>query len=213
MQETTYGLIIATFFIAAVHAILPDHWMPFALVGRAQRWGVSKTIFVTAISGLGHSVITSSIGIVIAIIGFQISKFAERFAEPFTGIVLIILGALFIVFGKYKHSHLSHYEADKNLLPDKTIAISLFTMLSFSPCVAALPIFLAASSLSWGVLFLMSFILVFVTVAGMIGFTYIAFKGIGRLRFNKLERYEKEIIGIVLTLIGLIIIIPRYLSR
>lgn len=213
MQETTYGLVIATFFIAAVHAILPDHWMPFAIVGRAQRWSISKTVFVTAISGIGHSVITSSIGMVIALIGFHISKFTERFAEPFTGIVLIILGILFIVLGRYKHSHLSHYGDDKNLLPDKAIAISLFTMLSFSPCVAVLPVFLAASSLSWGVLFLLSFILVFVTVAGMVGFTYIAFKGINKLRFHKLERYEKEIVGIVLTLIGLIIIIPRYLSR
>jgi len=71
-NTTTIGLIGATFFIALTHAVMPNHWMPFVLIGRGQKWSLTKTIFITSIAGLGHSVATCILGSIIALIGLRI---------------------------------------------------------------------------------------------------------------------------------------------
>lgn len=201
MYNTTISLIGATFFIALTHAIMPNHWMPFALIGKGQKWSLTKTIFVTAIAGLGHSITTTLLGFIIAILGFHITKYAETFAEPLAGSILIVLGITFVIIGRLRHGKHNHNHAK---FSDKTIAISLFIMLSLSPCVAALPIFLAASTFSWSKLLLLSAILSVTTISGMLVLTILAYSGVKKINLCSIEEYEKEIIGGILTIIGII---------
>lgn len=201
MHNTTISLIGATFFIALTHAIMPNHWMPFALIGKGQKWSLMKTIFITAIAGLGHSITTTVLGFVIAILGFHITKYAETIAEPMAGSILIVLGICYIVTGRLTHGTHNH---NHSKFSDKTIAFSLFTMLSLSPCVAALPLFLAASAFSWSKLALLSIILSVTTVSGMLVLTILAYTGVKKINLCGVENYEKEIIGCILTLIGII---------
>ncbi len=204
MYSNTISLIGATFLIAMVHAVMPTHWMPFALIGKEQKWSLTKTIFVTAIAGFGHSITTSVLGSIIAILGFQITKYIEAFSEPLSGSILIILGIIFIIVGRLKpHTH-NH---GRLTFSDKAIVISLFMMLSFSPCVAMLPIFLAASTFSFGMLLLLCIILSATTVSVMLILTILAYSGVKKIIFSKIEHYEKEIIGGILSLIGIIFLI------
>lgn len=204
MYDTTISLIGATFFIALTHAIMPNHWMPFALIGKGQKWSLTKTIFITAFAGLGHSLTTTLLGFIIAILGFHITKYAESVAEPLAGFILIVLGITFIIVGRLKHGTHNH---NHSKFSDKTLAISLFAMLSFSPCVAALPLFLAASTFSWSKLVLLSIILSVTTVSGMLVLTILAYTGVKKINLCSIEDYEKEIIGGILTLIGIITLI------
>lgn len=204
MHNTTISLIGATFLIALAHAVMPTHWMPFALIGKEQKWSLPKTILITAIAGFGHSITTSILGSVIALLGFEITKYVEAFAEPLSGSILIILGITFILVGRLRphvHSH-SHIT-----FSDKAIFISLFMMLSFSPCVAMLPIFLAASTFSWSMLLLLCIILSATTVSVMLVLTILAYSGVKKIIFSKIECYEKEIIGGILSVIGIIFLI------
>lgn len=204
MYSNTVSLIGATFFIALAHAVMPTHWMPFALIGREQKWSLPKTILITAIAGLGHSVTTSILGSIIALLGFEITKYVEAFSEPLSGSILIILGIAFIVVGRLK----PHVHSHSNItFSDKAIFISLFMMLSFSPCVAMLPIFLAASTFSWSMLLLLCIILSATTVSVMLILTILAYSGVKRIVFSKIECYEKEIIGGILSVIGVIFLI------
>ncbi len=201
MHNTAIGLIGATFFIALTHAIMPNHWMPFALIGKGQKWSLTKTIFITAIAGLGHSITTTILGLIIAFLGFHITKYAETIAEPLAGIILIVLGIAFIIVGRLRHGTHNH---NHSKFSDKAIAISLFAMLSSSPCVAALPLFLAASTFNWSTIVLLSIILSVTTVSGMLALTTLAYTGVRKINLCSIEEYEKEIIGGVLTLIGII---------
>src|SRR5574341_48934 len=150
MQHSPISLVAATFFIALTHAIMPNHWMPFALIGKGQNWSLTKTIFVTAIAGFGHSITTSILGSIIALLGYHMAKYAETVAEPLSGFILIIIGIVFILIGRLR---ISPHDHNHSKFSDKAIVISLFLMLSCSPCVAVLPIFLAASTFSWGTFF------------------------------------------------------------
>lgn len=47
-------LLLAGASVAIFHAILPDHWMPIAVVARAQRWSMGRTTRVALWTGVGH---------------------------------------------------------------------------------------------------------------------------------------------------------------
>lgn len=210
MYQTTVGLIIATFGVALLHAAMPNHWMPFVLVGKAQGWSITRTLTITGTASLGHSVITCVIGFVVALMGAQISRYVESRIGYLTGIILIILGVAYLALSRWHrvrpHTHEGH---STRYLSDKAAAASLFSMLCFSPCEAALPIFLAASAMSWGILLTMAIILTTSTLFGMLALTALAYRGMQRLKFESLERYEKELVGAILIFIGIMVFIFR----
>lgn len=208
MYQTIVGLVSATFGVAILHAAMPNHWMPFVLVGKAQGWSITRMLAITGIASLGHSIVTCIIGFVVALMGYQITRYVESHIGYFMGIILIILGIAYVVLSRWRrvglHAHEGH---SAHYLSDKAAAASLFTMLCFSPCEAALPIFLAASAMSWGILLTMAIILTTSTLFGMLALTVLAYRGMQRLKFESLERYEKEIVGAILTFIGIMVIV------
>lgn len=55
-------LLVAAFSVAALHAILPDHWMPIAVLARAERWSPERTFKVALLTGVGHIAGTLGLG-------------------------------------------------------------------------------------------------------------------------------------------------------
>lgn len=208
MYQTTVGLIAATFGVALLHAAMPNHWMPFVLVGKAQGWSTMRMLTITGMASLGHSIITCAIGFIVALMGYQITRHVESYIGYLTGVILIILGIVYVALSRWRrvrlHTHGGH---PAHYLSDKVAATSLFTMLCFSPCEAVLPIFLAASAMSWGTLLAMAIILTTSTLLGMLVLTALAYRGVQRLKFESIERYEKELVGAMLTFIGIMVII------
>ena len=43
-QPVLLSLLGGGFVAAFLHAVLPTHWLPFVLVGRAQGWTLAKTL-------------------------------------------------------------------------------------------------------------------------------------------------------------------------
>ncbi len=168
---------------------------------------MTKTILVTVIAGLGHSIVTGILGTIITIMGFHISKHAEAIAEPISGIILIIIGIAFVIVGRLRPCTHNHGQSK---FSDKAIVISLFLMLSCSPCVAVLPIFLAASTFSWGTLFLLIIMLSVTTVSGMTALTTIAYTGVKKINLCRIEHHEKEIIGGMLSVLGIVFLIIHH---
>lgn len=205
MQNTTISLIAATFVIGLTHALMPHHWMPFALIGKGQKWNLTKTIFITSLAGLSHSIATCILGFLVALLGFQITSHAKLIAEPLAGILLTFIGIAFIISGRLKSTHRNSHNHSK--LTDKAAVVSLLLMLCTSPCIAALPIFLAASTLSWHVFLVLSVVLSVTTTSGMLGLTVLVYMGVKKINLYMVEQYEKEIIGGVLVFIGLLVMI------
>jgi hypothetical protein len=64
VNTTFFASIAATgFAVAFLHAALPTHWLPFVLVGRAQKWSTGRTLGVTLLAGLGHVGLTILLGL------------------------------------------------------------------------------------------------------------------------------------------------------
>src|SRR5438477_9851560 len=63
------ALLLGALSIAALHALIPSHWLAFAVVARAQRWPMRRTLSLTALAGAGHVLMTIVLGIAVAAVG------------------------------------------------------------------------------------------------------------------------------------------------
>lgn len=67
MDGLSWTLLSAAIGVAFVHTALgPDHYLPFVMLSRARGWSLGRTLWITAICGLGHvlsSLLLGGIGI------------------------------------------------------------------------------------------------------------------------------------------------------
>jgi len=98
-------LMVATVVLAVVHSILPDHWVPLAVVGRTQRWGLGRVARVSALAASGHVVASLVLAGIVALIGLQFRQQIEAQQGHIVGAVLVFTGVGFLVWGLIGHGH------------------------------------------------------------------------------------------------------------
>ncbi|RWR75842.1 Non-structural maintenance of chromosomes element 1 [Cinnamomum micranthum f. kanehirae] len=49
--------------VSLLHSFIPTHWLPFSIVGRAQKWDAVEDAFCTAFGAVLHVISTSLLGI------------------------------------------------------------------------------------------------------------------------------------------------------
>lgn len=107
-----WTLMLATFTLAVSHSINPDHWFPFVMVGRANKWKLSWVLGLAIIAGIGHVGTSVVIGLVGVFAEKGASKEIAIFLENATPILLIVFGFSYAAYAFYKqrvgahgHSH------------------------------------------------------------------------------------------------------------
>ncbi|HXX37857.1 MAG TPA: hypothetical protein VEP50_06830 [bacterium] len=85
-------LLLAVATVGVLHTIVPDHWLPIALIARQEGWTRAETARAATGAGLGHSLSTLAIGLVIWFAG---AALAGGFADAVT----MIAGLALIGFG------------------------------------------------------------------------------------------------------------------
>jgi ABC-type nickel/cobalt efflux system permease component RcnA len=241
MNSAVLTTIAATgFTVAFFHAAIPTHWLPFVLVSRARSWSRGKTLAVSAFAGLGHVSLTSLLGLVIAWFGFELDERVGRFFPWIAGGVLVAIG-LFYLWRQWRgrgvgHHHVlgtphhaseqcghehgrSHWEdelRDSALVSrqkgDWAAMSGLFLMLTLSPCEGFLPVYLSGVQFGWRGFAVLSGILAFGTLAGMMLFTWLTLLGMERLPLQKFERYEAAMLGAIFCLLGVLLIVLETLG-
>lgn len=197
-----FASIAATgFMVAFLHAALPTHWLPFVLVGRAQKWSAGRTLGVTLLAGLGHVALTILLGLVLVIAGQALEPRLGHLFHWIVGGLMVTVGLFYIARGR--HSHALPEAGRRTYASDRAAITALVVLLTLSPCEAFLPYYLAGMKHGWGAFLLLSVVLLTATAAGMLLFTGLSLAGVRRLNLDWLERYEETILGAALVLVGL----------
>jgi nickel/cobalt transporter (NicO) family protein len=110
MHSTSIFLLLgAAGVVAILHSILPDHWVPLAVVARTQRWSLLRTARVSALASAGHVITSLVLGGIIALIGLQFQREIDTQQGHVIGIVLVLTGLGFLIWGYvgggHGHSH------------------------------------------------------------------------------------------------------------
>jgi nickel/cobalt exporter len=109
VSSATPALIAAAAGVGLGHAILPDHWVPLAVVGRTQKYSLARVARLSTLAGVAHVLVSMVLGGIIIVVGLQFRSAVESAQNTIIGIVLILTGLAFAVLeltGRgHAHSH------------------------------------------------------------------------------------------------------------
>jgi nickel/cobalt exporter len=105
VSATTPALFAAAAGVGFGHAILPDHWVPLAVLGRSRRYPLSKVARLSGLAGVTHVLLSLVLGGVIILVGLQFRSSIQSAQDTIIGAILIATGLGFAVFELTGHGH------------------------------------------------------------------------------------------------------------
>jgi ABC-type nickel/cobalt efflux system permease component RcnA len=198
-------LIGAVAAVGILHTLVPDHWLPIALLARQRGWSRAQTARAALGAGTGHVVSTLVIGIVVWLAG---AAFATRFGTVLSAVssaALIGFGAWIALaslreINAHAHAHTHGHAHDHAQTAGSRTALLL--ILGSSPMVEGLPAFFAAGTFGPGLVALMAAVFAGATIATYVVLCVFSTAGLQRVKLGRIERYGEVLSGSLIMLVG-----------
>lgn len=206
------GLLLTTllsgFGLAFLHTLIPVHWLPFALAGRARNWSLGRTLAVNLAGGIGHVTVTALLGALTVFVGVYVDGLVEGvFPWIAAGLLILVgLGFLWRQWRGHRHAH-GHGPDVASLRSDRAATVALIALLLFSPCEAFVPVYLLGATAGWQGFLLLTSVLAVATLSCMLAMTALVWRGLASERLAWVERSEAGVVGAVLILLAIILLI------
>jgi nickel/cobalt exporter len=104
-MSTGPALLAAAAGVGLGHAILPDHWVPLAVIGRTRRYPLSRVTRLSLAAGVAHVLVSLVLGAVLIAIGLQFRSTVEHAQDAIIGGLLIVTGFGFVALQLSGHGH------------------------------------------------------------------------------------------------------------
>jgi nickel/cobalt transporter (NicO) family protein len=101
-MQMTFALAGVAAGVGALHTLAPDHWVPFAALGRAEGWSARRTALVTAGCGLGHVTVSVLLGAASLVLGLELMQAVGARLENLAGMLLIGFGVAYGAWGTHR---------------------------------------------------------------------------------------------------------------
>lgn len=227
MSTTTPALIAAAAGVGFGHAILPDHWLPLAVIGRTRRYPIGRVARLSGLAGVAHVLVSVLLGGLVVVIGLQFRSTVQSAQDTIVGVVLLATGVGFVALELLGHGHghaddhshdHPHVEDPEPPAAGEPARLGVRRRLrdlggimvpfgaAASPDLTILPVFLAAAAVGAGTALgsLLAFALV--TIATIVSLTLLATFGGYQLRGKWLDRWANAITAAVLIAIGTLVL-------
>lgn len=107
-------LVGAAGLVAVVHSVLPDHWVPLAVVARGQRWSLWRVGGISGLAAGGHVLASLILAGAIALVGLRFQREIESQQGHIIGVILVLTGLGFLTWGLTGHGHAHGHEHAEN---------------------------------------------------------------------------------------------------
>ena len=104
-MSTTPAVLAGAAGVALGHAILPDHWVPLAVLGRTRSYPVRRVARLSVLASLAHVGLSLLLGGVIIVIGLQFRSLVDNAQNTIVGGLLVATGVVFASFELTGHGH------------------------------------------------------------------------------------------------------------
>jgi ABC-type nickel/cobalt efflux system permease component RcnA len=228
-HTVTLTLVAAAISLGSMHAVAPDHWMPFAALARAERWSARRTVLLTAVCGLGHVTVSVVLGLVALVCGLELLHALGARLESASGLLLAGFGVAYGIWGwhramterrhtqahalgqahahllPHQHHHHHHDHYDRDALHRPLTAWTLFLLFSADPCVAVIPLVFAAVPLGWATTLAIVISYELATIGTMIVFVLPARAVAAVARGAWIDSWADALAGGVVAVVGLVV--------
>lgn len=211
-----WQIFIGSLLLSIIHALIPNHWIPLVAIGKTEKWTLRETLSATVITGFAHTLSTVLIGILVGLIGIQLSKNYQMVMQYVAPAILIGIGIVYLILDMKQHGHHHHHShidsaQNRNNAKSKTgILFSLSLAMFLTPCVEIEAYYFQAGLIGWKGIFLVSAVYTLTTVLFMLVLVYAGIRSTQRLRSHTLEHHEKRITGIVLIVLGILALFVKF---
>jgi hypothetical protein len=230
-DATGYALLSVALATSLFHTLIPDHWLPFVLVGRARGWSVAHTVAVAGSSALIHAALSVLLGLLALAVGMTAAQAIGETLETAGPVLLIVFGVVYAGWAWRKGGHFHpggerlhaavggvvcdghegdgnpehlHYHADDALIrePSGVSAWWLALIVGVNPCVLVLPIIFTAAGRGPTWVALVCAAYSVPTILLMVGVSALGVGGSRRLRLPVAARYMEMASGLLIALLG-----------
>ena len=194
MNQFSWTLPLAAATVGAVHTLAPDHWMPFAALARARGWTPARALRTTVICGLGHVTVSAILGVAALWIGLGVAKLIGGKLASLAPTLLMAFGIVYLLWGlrPHRHRHEKHGVTEG----------ALFVLFSSDPCVALIPLILAAAGGGWPLIAAVIVAYEIGTIASMSILVVTAHAGARAIHFHFFDHYGDAIAGALIVTVG-----------
>ena len=235
VDANLYMLLLTASGTAVVHTLIPDHWLPFVLIGRARQWSARTTAMVSGVSALIHVGLSIVLGLLTLGLGFAASEVIGESLERAAGMLLVVFGLVYALWAWRKGGHFHpggelmhqneqratcdglegdadpehhYFHADVDLIRSRKewTRLWLALIIGANPCVLLIPIMLIASEQGAVMLSLVSAAYAGPTVLLMVGLSVLGVAGTRRIRLPGAARHMEMASGLLIMALGLLVL-------
>lgn len=211
-------LVLAVLAVGVFHTLAPDHWVPIALIAKRSGWTRIETARVAALAGVGHTLSTLAIGVLVWAAGAALAVRFGHMVEAAASVALVLFGGWIALAAlrelrRKSPKPLEHLEtgtaaatelAEPAWRSSSRARLSLLLILGSSPMVEGLPAFFAASQYGISLLATMSVVFAASTILTYAVVCDQSAQALQRYSFGPLERYSEVISGGIIVAIGIV---------
>jgi nickel/cobalt transporter (NicO) family protein len=97
-------LVGAVAAVGVLHTIVPDHWLPIALIARERGWSRAETALAALQAGTGHLLSTLAIALAVWAAGVAVALRFGQFVDAASGIALVGFGG-WVAYSAWRELH------------------------------------------------------------------------------------------------------------
>jgi nickel/cobalt transporter (NicO) family protein len=102
-------LLLAATGVGFGHAVMPDHWLPLAVLSRTRHYRTGKVARLSLAAAVAHVMVSLLLGGVVILVGLQFRATIAGHTDLVVGGILLATGAVFLILdlrGKdHRHAH------------------------------------------------------------------------------------------------------------
>ena len=219
MINSLTSILIGSILLSSIHVLIPVHWLPIITMSSKEKWTNPQTMFATFVIAVFHILSTVLIGIGVGFLGYKLSVFYKSYAAIIAALILVIIGLVYLfsevihkLGHKYFHLGHHHHHGEHDILASydphsqkkyNALLISLAASSFLTPCVELEAYYFSAGLHGWYGILLVSAIYIVITVFLTSLLVYFSLIGRNKLKFEFLNKYESQILRIIMVLIGI----------
>ena len=200
MNASVWALVIAAATVGSLHTIAPDHWMPFAALSRARNWNLLRTARTTILCGFGHVTVSAALGVAALFVGLEVVEALGSNLEEQAIYLLMGFGTVYMVWGILRSRGHHHHHREGGLTE-----WSLFLLFCADPCVAVIPMIMAAAMAGWTAVAAVVIAYEIATIGTMVILVAVAQAGISRVRGHWVEHYGHAAAGALIVSVAVVV--------